>query len=302
MKVVVLGAGAVGSWLGAALSTKHDVTLVGRDPHMEAIRQGALVVEGKTTLVAKPHAVTSLKAAPVPDLLVVTTKAYQTASAAREAEAANVVGPRTRVLTLQNGLGNAEALHARFGDRVLVGVTSHGVTYVGPGHVRHAGQGYLRIGSPWGAPVDDVVAAFVEAGLNAEKVHDVWPEVWAKVAVNVAINPTTAITGLPNGALLRDRDLAELMDKAAEEAAAVAEAAGVALPPEDLAVRAREVASRTAENKSSMLQDVERGRRTEVDALCGEVVRLGREHGVPTPVNATLLALVHGIERTTRRD
>lgn len=300
MKIVVLGAGAIGSWLGAVLATRHDVTLVGRDPHMEVVRRVGLEVQGQTTLLAKPAALTDVKQAPTPDLLVVTTKAYDTAAAARAAEAANVVGPKTRVLTLQNGLGNAEALHARFGARVLVGVTTHGVTFVEPGLVKHAGLGYLRLGSPWGAPVDDVVEAFASCGLNAERTKDAWGEVWAKVVVNVAINPACAITGLPNGALLQARDLAETMERAAEEAIAVAEAAGVLLPVDDLVERARDVARRTADNKCSMLQDVERGRRTEIDALCGEVVKFGREHAVPTPVNATLLALVHGIERTLR--
>ena len=268
---------------------------------MEVVRRQGLLVTGRTELHARPAALTDLRQAPTPDLLVVTTKAYDTARAAAAAENARVVGPATRVLTLQNGLGNAEALHARFGDRVLVGVTSHGVTFVEPGHVRHAGLGYLRLGSPYGAPVDDVVEAFAACGLGAERAADVWGEVWAKVVVNVAINPATAITSLPNGALLQARELAEVMERAAEEAVAVAEAAGVRLPPDDLVARARQVAERTAENRSSMLQDVERGRRTEIDAICGEIVARGLARGIDTPVNMTLTALVKGIEESTRR-
>ncbi|HLE97423.1 MAG TPA: 2-dehydropantoate 2-reductase, partial [Candidatus Thermoplasmatota archaeon] len=260
-------------------------------------RRAGIVVEDRSTIHARPNALTDVRQAPTPDLLLVTVKAYDTAPAADAARP--IVGPATRVLTLQNGLGNAEALRARFGDRVLAGVTSHGVTFVEPGRVRHAGSGYVRIGAPWGAPFDDVLDAFRGGGIEADRVDGVWGEIWAKVAVNVAINPATAITGLPNGEMLRAPGLAWVLEAAAEEAAAVAEAVGVTLPPDDLVVRAREVAQRTATNKSSMLQDVERGRRTEIDALCGEVVRLGREHAVPTPVNATLLALVKGIERTT---
>ena len=135
--------------------------------------------------------------------------------------------------------------------------------------------------------------------LEPEVVDEVEGELWAKVVVNAGINPVTAITGLPNGALLRFPFLTSLMMRACEEVVDVAKAAGVRLPDDDLFLRARRVAELTAANKSSMLQDVERARRTEIDAICGEVVRRGRAAAVDTPVNETLLALVKGVEATT---
>jgi len=247
-------------------------------------------------------ATTSPRDVPTPDLIVVTVKAYQTERAIREAEA--LVGQRTRVLTLQNGLGNVEALEAVVPrEQILAGATSHGVTYLEPGHVHHAGVGYLRVGSPTGdvKAAEQVAHAFTECGLPAEPVADVMAEIWAKVIVNVGINPITAITGLRNGGLLEVRELKELMQHACEEAVQVAAAAGVRLPGDDPLYRTLQVASLTAGNKSSMLQDIERGRRTEIDALSGAIVRLGLKHGVDTPVNASLVALVKGIEATTRR-
>lgn len=302
MRVVVLGAGALGSFLGAQLAAKHEVTLVGRRPHVDVVRAQGLRVSGLTEFVARPHAVArAADVAAPPDLLLVTVKAYDTTRAI--AEAAPLLGPETRVLTLQNGLGNVEALLERVApSRLLAGAITVGVTFVEPGHVRHAGIGYLRLGAPEAprAEAEPVAAALRAAGLPAEVVDDVAAELWAKVVVNVAINPLSAITGLLNGSLLEQPELRAVMERAAEEAIDVARAAGVQLP-EDAALRPRQVAERTAKNKSSMLQDVERGRRTEIDALCGAIVREGRARGVDTPVNLALLGLVKGIELSTRR-
>lgn len=303
-RIVVLGAGAMGSWVGAHLAEAgHDVTLVGRARHVAAVNATGLRVSGKTTLQAHPRAVRRATEAATPDLLLVTTKAYDTARALDSA--LPIIGQRTRVLSLQNGLGNHEVLAREVPERnVLLGVTSHGVTYVEPGHVRHAGVGYSRVGSPSGEHDTARWAAnlLTDAGIETEVTEQVLGEVWAKVVVNVGINPITAITGLPNGALLELGHLRELMQRACEEAIEVAKAEGVQLPPDDLVIRAMKVAELTAENKSSMLQDVERGKRTEVDAICGEIVRRGLARGVDTPVNLSLSALVRGIEHATVRD
>lgn len=300
--VVVFGAGAVGSWLGALLHAGgHDVTLVGREAHVAVVNARGLEVSGKTTLHARPRAVTRPEARP-PDVLLVTVKAYDTRRAAQEARA--LVGPRTAVVSVQNGLGNVEALADAFTDRqVFAAVTTHGVTFVEPGHVRHAGVGYFRVGSPFNehARAEELTGLFRGVLPDAEHSPRIVGELWAKVVVNAAINPLTAITGLRNGALLEVPALRDLMQRAAEEAVDVARAEGAPLPEDDLAMRARRVAELTAQNKSSMLQDVERGRPTEIDAICGEVVERGLRRGVDAPVNLALRALVKGIEESTRR-
>ncbi|HEX2022306.1 MAG TPA: 2-dehydropantoate 2-reductase [Candidatus Thermoplasmatota archaeon] len=303
MRVVVLGAGAMGSWLGAFLSKAgHHVTLVGREEHVAAVAQRGLRVTGKTDLHVHPKAVTRARDADVPDLLVVSVKAYDTARALQDA--APILGSRTAVLSLQNGLGNVERLAEAVDERrAFAAVTTHGVTHAEPGVVEHAGTGYLRVGSPYNehARAAEIVASLQSAGLDAEFSPRILGEVWAKVVVNCAINPLTAITGLRNGALLQVPALRELMQRAAEEAIDVARAEGAPLPDEDMVLRARRVAELTAANKSSMLQDVERGRRTEIDALCGEIVQRGIRHGIDAPVNMALTALVKGIEESTRR-
>lgn len=301
-RVVVFGAGAMGSWLGAILHhAGHDVTLVARSDHAAIVNARGLTLSGKTEIAAKVRAVTRADA-PAPDVLLVTVKAFDTAKAAQEMRP--LVGPRTAIVSAQNGLGNVETLAEAYDDRrVFAAVTTHGVTYVEPGHVRHAGTGYFRIGSPFNehAAAEALAKVFQSALPDAEHSGRIVGELWAKVVVNAAINPLTAITGLRNGSLLEVPALRELMMLAAEEVVEVAKADGAPLPEDDLLLRARRVAELTAHNKSSMLQDIERGRRTEIEAICGEVVERGRRHAVDTPINKTLRALVKGIEESTRR-
>lgn len=303
MKIVVFGSGAMGSWLGALLAhAGHDVTLVARRDHAAVMGAQGLLVTGKTQLALRPKVVTRAADAPVPELLVLAVKAYDTDAALRDA--APLLGQRTDVLAFQNGLGNVERIGAAVDPRrVFAAVTTHGVTYVEPGHVEHAGVGYFRVGSPSGehARAKAIADALRQTGLDVELTEGIAGEIWAKVVVNAAINPITAITGLRNGALLQVAPLRELMQRVVEEAVDVARAEGAPLPDEDLLARARRVAELTAANKSSMLQDVERGRRTEIDAICGEIVQRGARHGIDTPVNLALRALVKGVEESTRR-
>lgn len=297
-----MGAGAMGSLVGGLLSRHHDVTLVGRKPHMEAVRAAGLRITGASPMVARPKVALAPAEAATPDLLVLTVKAYDTARALRDARP--LLGPATAVLSLQNGLGNVEQVRDAVGEGLaLGGVTTHGVTFVEPGHVHHAGVGYTRVGAlaPGAAPLAAQVAAeLTRCGMAAEAVPRIEAELWAKVIVNAGINPLTAITGLPNGQLLVQPGLKDLLERTVREAVAVAEAAGVPLPEGDLVERARLVASLTADNKSSMLQDIERGRRTEVESICGAIVATARGLGKEAPLNAALLALVKGIESTTR--
>jgi len=228
------------------------------------------------------------------DLLVVLVKAYDTRPAL--AWAAPVVGLATVALTLQNGLGNAEALAEIFGpERVLVGTTAAGARLLGPGLVRPGGDGPTLL-APWrpgglAAERANAVAGVLQASLT----DDPQRLLWSKLVVNAGINALTAVLRVANGGLLERPSARRLMEQAALEAYHVALAEGALLPADAVGQVAR-VAAATAVNRSSMLQDLEAGRRTEVEAINGEVVRRGREVGVATPVNAVLLDLVRGME------
>jgi 2-dehydropantoate 2-reductase len=232
------------------------------------------------------------------DLALVCTKAYHTQEVARTLRAH--LAPGARALTLQNGAENVETLVEALGpDRVLGGITSEGATLLGPGRARHAGRGLTHIGPALG-PVDafcqEVVDLLLAAGFEAEAVEGVQNLIWTKLVINVGINPLTAILEVPNGRLLELPPAGKVMAAAVAEAVAVGQALGVSFLHQDMLEAVREVASRTAANVSSMLQDVRAARRTEVAYINGAVVRQGEQVGLPTPVNQTLTHLVQAKE------
>jgi 2-dehydropantoate 2-reductase len=209
---------------------------------------------------------------------------------------------QTLVVTLQNGLGNRETLAAELGEgRVGQGVTMLGATLLGPGRVRHAGQGPTIFGAaPDRGGAAALAGLFAACGLPAELTDDLEALVWGKLMVNAGINALSALLRVPNGALAAIPQARALAERAAGEAAAVAAARGVRLPYADPAAHALGVAQATGANRSSMLQDVLRGSPTEVDAINGAVAREGRRLGVPTPVNALLTELVAALDATAR--
>ena len=221
--------------------------------------------------------------------------------------AANLAGrvsSETPVLTLQNGLGNAEALAAQLKpEQVLAGVTTFGAQRAAPGAVRLTGRGECVIG-PWNRaaerharPVADLLS---RAGLPSTVANNIVPVLWKKLAINAVINPLTAITRAPNGELLGRPELEPLIAEIVEEVWRVAARYKIPLPtPPELAEEVRRVCRVTAANRSSMLRDIEEGRRTEIDAINGAVVRLGRERGVLTPANLALAALVRTLSAKT---
>ena len=299
VRILVFGAGAIGSFFGGLLSTRHDVTLVARPVHAAAIRAHGLRISGKTARIARPEAHTKVPRGVRPELVLVATKAYDTAAAM---SALLPFGPKALFVTLQNGLDNGDVI-ARSARRVVVGTTAHGVTLVGPGEVRHAGVGDTVIG-PW-AHVDASQLVrlrdlFEDAGIPTRVASDIRTELWAKAIVNGAINPLAALAGVPNGRLVRDKGLLASLEAIARESADVARAEGAAVNPDEIVRRTVLVARRTAANRCSMLQDLDRGRRTEIDAITGAIVAAARRHGLPVPRSETLQALVRAREGAIR--
>jgi 2-dehydropantoate 2-reductase len=207
--------------------------------------------------------------------------------------------PGGLAVTLQNGLGNLEKLAEAVGpQRAGLGVTAQGATMLGPGRLYHAGQGPTHLARVAGreAQIANLAALFNAAGLETTVVDNADSLVWGKLAINAGINPLTALLEVPNGALAENEQWQQVMSAAASEVAQLAAAQGINLPYTDAACRATEVSRATASNRSSMLQDITRHAPTEIDAISGAVVRLGRRMGIPTPVNEFLLRLVHDKE------
>ena len=300
VEILVFGAGAVGSFFGGLLSRGNDVTLIGRQDHVDAIRAHGLRISGKTAMIAKPHAATRVPRGAKPEFIFITTKAYDTGSAM---SSLHPFADRATFVTLQNGLGNAETI-AKTGRRVVAGTTANGVTFLGPGEIRHAGIGETVLGAWAGVAQRDLVRLrdlLADAGLVVRITNDVRTELWSKLVVNAAINPLAALAGVPNGRLARERHLLASLEAVSREAASVAEAEGARIDADELVHRTVLVARRTATNRGSMLQDLDRGRRTEIDAITGAVVRAAAKHRIPVPLNEALYALIRARESAVHR-
>ncbi|MFC7234792.1 ketopantoate reductase family protein [Halosegnis marinus] len=288
MHVVVLGAGSLGSLVGGLLARAHEVTLVGREPHVSRVREGGLELTGAYDERVRPDARTDPPASA--DLAVVTTKAFDT-DAAAEALAPVALDA---CLSLQNGMGNETTLAADLDCPVLAGTCTYGARLTEPGVVACTGVGEVVLGARGGGAseaADRVGTAFDAAGLHTTVAEDMPLRLWEKLAVNAGINATTALARVENGALL-DGPAGGVARDAARETARVARADGLDLDDETAVAAVERVAEATAANRSSMLQDVEAGRRTEVDAISGFVAG----YGVETPVNATTARLVRAWE------
>ena len=303
MKIAIVGPGAIGCLLGGLLSRAgHEVWLIDRRPERAAsLDQLGVSISGVAgEFNAAVRATASPTEAGIAELVVVAVKSYDTAAAAQAARP--LVGSQTTVLTVQNGLGNIEALQSRLGsDRVVAGVTSLGATQLGPGQVQHTGRGATVIGELEGRVTDrlkEIAGALSSAGLEVETTTDVVSALWGKLAVNAGLNAVATLARVRNGSLVQSDSLLGLLRSAVREVEAVAGAKRIEMPEPDMAARAEEVCRQTADNTNSMLQDVRQRRRTEVEAINGAVVRQGKAVGVATPVNAVLVALIPGLEET----
>lgn len=296
-RVGVIGGGAMGCLFGGRLREAGcSVALVDAEPETARTIAGRGVIMedsgGARTVAGLDASIAYEVLRGVPLILI----CVKSGSTARVAAACAGVAGNALVLTLQNGLGNVEALCAGLGrERVAAGTTRCGAASLGSGHIRVAGIGETVIGELDGAVTERIRAVcdlFNRAGLPARISPSITDALWTKLLANAGINAIAALTGLKNGEIPLDSEAAALMNAAVLEAAAVARASGAVLEVGDPVAHVRNVAAMTAENDASMLQDVRMKRQTEIDAINGEIVRRGREVGVPTTVNAILTLLV----------
>ena len=302
-QIVFLGAGAMGCMLGGVLREGGlDVTLV--DPwteHVQAINERGLGIVGYGGDRRVPiRATTTAGEVGGADIVIVQCKAGQTSKAV--AAARSLFADETVAISFQNGLGNEEAIGAIVGlDKVLAGATAQGATIVGPGVVRNYADLPSIIGELAGGlseRAERIASTFTANGLYTTASPDIHRDMWKKLLANVALSAASAITNLSINEMMAVPALKETALRAVDEAAAVGMAAGVDLDAESarevlLAITGKEG---TGANKSSMCMDVLRRHSTEIDVINGAIARLGREHGVPTPVNDTLVAAIKGIE------
>jgi 2-dehydropantoate 2-reductase len=303
MRVCIVGCGAVGSLFAANLAQLDDVEVwafdLARD-HVDAINRDGLRLSGAGDVVGRFRATSNASELPPCEFGIVATKAMHTDAAIAATAAAFADGC---VATVQNGLGNEEAIAAHV-ERVIRGTTFPAGRIVAPGHVQWDVKGDTTLGpfesrpAPMGE-VERLADACTRGGMPTKAVADARGPQWRKVIFNAASNPIGALTGLTHGRVCEDAALRALVSGLIDEGKAVAAALGIELDSDPEALIDHAARPEVAyDHKASMLQDVEARRPTEIDYLNGGIVRFGREHGVPTPLNEAIQALVKGVERS----
>jgi len=304
MKIAVVGPGALGCLVAGflKLKTEDNIWLLDNSPERaKRIAEDGICIEGVSgNHTVKVDVTADTKNIGPVDLVIICVKSYSTEDACKDIK--DLVAENTSVLTLQNGIGNVQILNDYFGvDKVIAGVTNHGSTLLGVGHIRHAGKGDTVIGKSDGKlsrELKDVVAVFTKAGFPAKVSKDIDSVIWSKLIINVGINALTAITRLNNGKIVVYEEARELLRSAVQEATRVVKRKRIKLSYDDPIQKVESVAKATSQNVSSMLQDVLSKNRTEIDFINGAIVRHGKAIGIPTPVNEILTRLVKTIEKS----
>ncbi len=304
MRIAILGTGALGCVFAAHLAAQADVWMLGSWAEGIAAvqREGIRITERDGRVWQVPvQATTDPAQVPPVDYALLLVKSYQTERAA--AWAARVLRPDGLAVTFQNGLDNGPKLAAAVGSaRAAVGVNYTGATLVGPGETRHTAQLTNIIGTSSVTAERVIVMCdlLTSVGLSTRASDAIEGELWGKAVVNAAINPLTALWRVPNGELLAASERRGLLVDLVGEAARVAEARGITLPLADPLAHTEKICRASATNHSSMLQDIERGRPTEIDAINGVIVSEGRRLGVPVPLNEAVWRLVRGMGEAVR--
>jgi 2-dehydropantoate 2-reductase len=295
-RILISGSGALATLFAARLSASGvQVSMLGTwQEGLSALEQfGAVLVTPQGGQQAFPVQVLTSSSKPEKFMFaLVLVKSWQTARVARQLS--TLLHPQGLALTLQNGLGNRESLAQTLGiGRVAVGVTILGATLQGPGQVCLAGEGPLTLEAHPG--LEPLAGLLGGAGFQVNIVSEASSLIWGKLVINSAINPLSAVLRMKNGELLEHPACRHLLADLASETAAVAAAGGISLPYPDPVSATEDVARRTAGNRSSMLQDVLRGAPTEIDAINGAIIEIGKSLGVSTPFNICMERLVQAI-------
>jgi 2-dehydropantoate 2-reductase len=305
MKIAILGgAGAMGMVIGARLAQAGQaVTLVDVfQPAIDAINTQGLKVDDKQTgesvVVTNVKAITDSSSADVQDLVMVFVKCYHTESAIKQA--APMIGPNTTVMTIQNGWGNGPRIAGIVGeDKVVIGLTYHSATALGPGHALHTGKGISHVGEmsgPVTPRLQAIADVFNAAGLITETTEQVLPEIYMKLALNCCTLPTSALLRFEAHMLVEHDGTLDLMRGILREVVAVANAQGIPLDYLERWNAITALLKKAVGGKASMLQDVEKQRQTEIDVINGAIVAAGRKLGIPTPYNESMVWMVKALE------
>ena len=301
MKIVIIGAGAMGCLYGAYLSRKHEVIMLDSfDKQVEAINQNGITVleeDGTENKFTNVKACISGEYKEAADLVVVFVKSTFTEDALRDNK--KLFGDKTLVMTLQNGAGNDRKI-AKYVNKknIIIGTSKHNSVNLGGGKVRHSGSGETTIGSNLenNTNLDKIQAILEESGFKVEKTNDIQRVIWSKLFVNLSINTFTAITRAPIGSMIENKYAWDFAEKMICEAVDVAEADGTHFSYREVLNMVHQVCEDAGKGYSSMSQDVMNCRLTEIDAINGAIVEQAKLYNVKVHYNSLIVDLIHAIE------
>ena len=298
MNILIFGAGAIGSLFGALLSKENNVILIGRKPHISAIKKSSLIIDGKTNLNVKIDAETTVNNVSIsPDLIIFTVKSYDTEYSIKQVS--KIINKNTIVLSLQNGLDNIDKIKKIIDSKkIIAGITTHGAFFSAPGHIKHTGIGSTILGELNGEKtkrIEDFVNAFKTVGIETYFSENIIKEIWIKGIVNSCINPLTTFFQCKNGYLLKNPILEKLIEKICEESTNISNAHGINLSYNVMISKTKEVIMNTSENYSSMLQSYKKGNKTEIKSINGRLVNIGKKHKINTSLNDMLVYSINSL-------
>ncbi len=296
MNILVFGAGAIGSFFGAMLSEQCKVVLIGRKKHCQIIKQQGLKIKGNTSFHGTlPCFCNAVDVSEKIDIVLLTVKAYDTQKAMEHIS--DVLTDDTIVVSLQNGLDNVETIAQYIPlHRIICGLTTHGVVFSKPGVIRHTGAGWTLLGalsSDAENAVETLTTMFNNAGINTVVSTNIRRDLWVKAIINSSINPLTAFFECKNGYLKENPVLKGIAQQVCFESTKIAQAHGVSVEVDDMWKQTEQVISDTAENQSSMLQSIFQGKKTEIDAINGHLVSIGKKNKVSVMLNEVLCDVIH---------
>ena len=315
MRVAILGIGSIGGVILAGLAdTELELVAVSRGSTAQVLSSEGLVIHTPEGVIESippdRYELVDSESGPLPDSVIgscqaaiICGKAYSTPILSQIAD--EILSDEGVAISIQNGMGHAQQISSRLGiSRTLGGATTHGAWRDKDG-IHWVGRGSITMGSLDGGSPDEITTSLMkaldDAALSPIWTPDISKAVWQKLLINIAINPICSISGVRNGALL-ENDLWEQSQEILQESLSVAQASGINITGPEIQNLLIEVVEATSGNRCSMLQDLMAGRRTEIDSLCGYVIRMGESLGIPTPLNSMLRALVKGVEMSSHTD
>jgi len=292
MNILVMGAGAIGSFFGGILSKENKVILVGRKKHVDEINKNGLIIKGKTNLKVNVKAVEKAdNLSEIFDLVLITVKAYDTSIASKEIK--KIISDKTLVLSMQNGLDNIKKI-TRYIDRnkVLAGITTNGVIFEKPGKIVHTGTGYTTIGEmdyKNNNRADKIVKIFNKSGIKTSLSKNIGKEIWEKAVANSSINTLTTFFKCKNGYLLKNPVLERLVERICMESTKIARANNILLKSDDMISKTKSIIKDTSNNHSSMFQSFLNKKPLEIDCINGILKEIGKKKNVDTTLNEILI-------------